>query len=307
MLLYFEKILKNECKVCYYRLKTKCKYYVTETLYRVDTRSASWKVGKAMATIITIGNQKGGVGKTTTAVNLAAAYARLKKRVLLIDLDPQTDASKYLNHRRDNAPYMFDVFKAFVAGEEIDISAVIRRNNDEKVDYIPTDARLDMVDTLLAEVPFRETVLKQILDNPIINAYDYVFFDMSSRFASLLLNALVASDFVVIPVQPQEWSYDGITKMLANISAVKKSANSRLELGGILLNMCNRTVLSKSVIAAVKAKYTQYTLKTELPMLVEVPESQNARQSLVNTAGSKIGKMYLQCAKELIAKENGAK
>lgn len=258
-----------------------------------------------MATIITVGNQKGGVGKTTTAVNLAAAYAKLKKKVLLLDLDPQTDASKYLNHKRDNGPYVFDLFKDFVSGgeSELDFSRAIRRNKEEKVDYIPTDARLDMVDTLLAEIPFRETVLRQILDNPATDDYDYIFFDMSSRFASLLLNALVASDYVVIPVQPQEWSYDGITKMMVNIAAVKKSANSRLELAGILLNMCNRTVLSKSVIQAVKDKYPEYVLKTELPTLVEVPESQNARRSLVNTSFSKTGKLYVQCAKELMKRE----
>lgn len=256
-----------------------------------------------MATVITIGNQKGGVGKTTTAVNLAAAYAKLGKKVLLIDLDPQTDASKYLNFRRDDKPYIFDLFKEFVAGEESDGAAVIRHNKAEKVDFVPTDARLDMVDTLLAEVPFRETVLSQILDKPAFQDYDYIFFDMSSRFASLLLNALVASDYVVIPVQPQEWSYDGITKMMANMNAVKKSANPRLELAGILLTMCNRTVLSKSVVKAVKEKYPGYVLKTELPTLVEVPESQNARQSLVNTSFSKTGKLYLQCAKELMKRE----
>jgi len=256
-----------------------------------------------MAMIVTIGNQKGGVGKTTTAVNLAAAYAKLGKRVLLVDLDPQTDASKYLDHKRDSNPYVFDLFKDFVSGEEQDAARAIRRNKEEKVDYIPTDARLDMVDALLAEVPFRETVLKQILDKPVFKAYDYIFFDMSSRFASLLLNALVASHYVVIPVQPQEWSYDGITKMMANVGAVKKSANPKLELAGILLTMCNRTVLSKSVVKAVKEKYPGYVLKTELPTLVEVPESQNARQSLVNTSFSKTGKLYVQCAKELMNRE----
>jgi chromosome partitioning protein len=160
-----------------------------------------------------------------------------------------------------------------------------------------------MVDALLAEIPFRETVLRQILKNPATDAYDYIFFDMSSRFASLLLNALVASDYVVIPVQPQEWSYDGITKMMANIQAVKKSANASLEVAGILLNMCNRTVLSKSVVGAVKEKYPDQVLKTEFPTLVEVPESQNARQSLVNTTFSKTGKLYVQCAKELMNRE----
>lgn len=258
-----------------------------------------------MPTVITVGNQKGGVGKTTTSVNLAAAYAKMGKKVLLMDLDPQSDASKYLDYRRDNGLYVYDLFREYVTDGNAgtDFSKAIRSNKYEKLDYIPTDARLDMIDTLLAEVPFRETVLKSILDNHIFKVYDYIFFDMSSRFATLLLNALVASNYVVIPVQPQEWSYDGITKMMANVAAVKKSANPNLELAGILLTMCNRTVLSKSVINAVKEKYSDAVLKTELPTLVEVPESQNARKSLVNTSFSKIGKLYVQCAKELVKKE----
>lgn len=259
-----------------------------------------------MRTIITVGNQKGGVGKTTTAVNLAAAYAKLGKKVLLMDMDPQSDASKYLNHRRDEGLYVFDLFKAYVEEGDagcVDYGRAIRRNREERVDYIPTDARLDMVDTLLAEVPFRETVLRAILEQPAFGGYEYIFFDMSSRFASLLLNALTASRYVVIPVQPQEWSYDGIRKMMANVAAVKKSANPDLEVAGILMTMCNRTVLSKSVAAAVKEKYPAYVMKTELPTLVEVPESQNARRSLVNTAFSKTGKLYMQCARELMKRE----
>lgn len=257
-----------------------------------------------MPIVITIGNQKGGVGKTTTSVNLAAAYARLGKKVLLVDLDPQGDASKYLAHRRDDGPLVYDLFKDYVENDapQLDYSKAIRRNKDEKVDYVPTDARLDMVDTLLAEVPFRESILRHILANPVFAGYDYILFDMSSRFASLLLGALVASSAVVIPVQPQEWSYDGIKKMLANMAAVRKAANPELALGGILLTMCNRTVLSKSVMEAVKEKYPGHVLKAELPTLVEVPESQNARQSLVNTSGSKIGKLYLACARELMKK-----
>lgn len=260
-----------------------------------------------MPTIITVGNQKGGVGKTTTAVNLAAAYAKLGSRVLLMDLDPQGDASKYLNHRRDSSPYAFDLFRHYIdggaGGIAGDFPRAIRRSPDERVDYIPTDARLDMVDALLSDVPFRESVLKGMLEHPVFAGYEYILFDMSSRFASLLLNALVAGDYVVIPVQPQEWSYDGIAKMVANIDAVRRTANPRLELAGILLTMCNRTVLSKSVGQAVKDKYPGHVLSVEIPTLVEVPESQNARKTLVNTPFSKTGRLYVQCARELIKRE----
>lgn len=257
-----------------------------------------------MPHVITVGNQKGGVGKTTTAVNLAAAYAKLGKTVLLMDMDPQGDAGKYVGHKRDGGPCVIDLFKDYIDdGSHLDYAAAIRRSQKEKLDYIPTDARLDMVDTLLAEVPFRETVLRNVFQHPVFQAYDHIFMDMSSRFAGLLLNALAASNSVVIPVQPQEWSYDGITKMLTNMAAVKKSANPELYVAGILLTMCNRTVLSKSVIRAVKQKYPQYVLGAELQTLVEVPESQNARLSLVNTPGSKTGRQYLEIARELLGKE----
>lgn len=261
-----------------------------------------------MTRVITVGNQKGGVGKTTTAVNLAAAYAKLRKKVLLIDLDPQSDASKYLNHQKDNCLYSFDLFKHYVAAgpdsPPPDYSMAIRRNKEEKIDYIPADARLDMVDTLLAEIPFRESVLKQIFKNPEFIKYDYIFMDMSSRFTGLLLNALVASNAVVIPVQPQEWSYDGISKMLTNMAAVKKSVNSNLYVAGILLTMCNRTILGNSVVKAVKQKYPQYILNTKIPNLIEVPESQNIRCSLVNTPGSRVGKLYIECAKEILRRQD---
>lgn len=255
-----------------------------------------------MPKVITVGNQKGGVGKTTTAVNLAAAYAKLHKRVLLIDLDPQSDASKYLAHTRDKKPYIFDLFQSYVYrdGTELNFADAIRRNHVENLDYIPTDARLDMVDTLLADVPFRETVFRGMLEQPEFVAYDYIFLDLSSRFSSLLLGALVASSGVIIPVQPQEWSYDGIRKMLANMNAVRKQGNPQLELMGILMTMCTRTILTKEVIRATREKYPSHVLRTELPMLVEVPESQNARQSLVNTPGSRVGRLYLSCAKELL-------
>lgn len=254
--------------------------------------------------VMTVGNQKGGVGKTTTAVNLAAAYAKLGKKVLLIDLDPQGDTGKYLGYQRDERPLMMDLFRAAIdGGMPVDSARAIRCNTRENVDYIPTDARLDMIDSLLAEVPFRETVLRGILDGAVFQRYTHIILDMSSRFASLLLNALVASRSVVIPVQPQEWSYDGIAKMLTNMAAVKKSANPELYVGGILLTMSNRTILSRSVIRAVKAKYPQYTLSVEIPSLVEVPESQNARCSLVNTPGSKTGRLYMDVAKSLLQKE----
>lgn len=257
-----------------------------------------------MAThVITVGNQKGGVGKTTTAVNLAAAYAKLGKKVLLLDLDPQGDAGKYLGYKQDGGLHVMDLFRGYIDDAPPDCRSAIRQNAREKIHYIPTDARLDMIDTLLAEVPFRETVLRGILEQPVFQEYTHIFLDMSSRFASLLLNALVASQSVVIPVQPQEWSYDGIAKMLANMAAVKKSANPDLYVGGLLLTMCNRTVLSKSVIRAVKQKYPQYVLGVELPTLVEVPESQNLRRSLVGTPGSKTGKLYLEAAKLLLQKE----
>jgi chromosome partitioning protein len=164
-----------------------------------------------MSNIIAICNQKGGVGKTTTAMNLGAALAKQGKRVLLCDLDAQANLSEYLGFEEDDKPTITELFAVVAAQAYIDADTVkssIRHNELNGVDYIPANINLANADVFLLNALRRETVLKRILTEDVTKDYDYVLIDCLPSLGVLLLNALAAADSILIPVQVQKFSID---------------------------------------------------------------------------------------------------
>ena len=179
-----------------------------------------------MCRIISIANQKGGVGKTTTAMNVGVALRLAGKRVLLIDLDPQTNLSTYLGFTNDEGEPTDDIptishlmMAAIGQGKKLtEVKQYIRHNDMNDIDYIPSDINLANADCYLAGALSRETVLKRMLTKELISDYDYIIIDCLPSLGVLLMNALVASDAVIIPVQCEFYALEGVAQLLNSMS-----------------------------------------------------------------------------------------
>lgn len=254
-----------------------------------------------MCKIISIANQKGGVGKTTTTLNLGVALALQGKSVLLIDLDPQANLTKYADIDDSERPTISDLLKGQIGmGERINIEGCIRYSHINDIEYIPSDINLANADLYLAGVLSRETLLKRILNNDIIKNYDYVIIDCNPSLGLLLMNALTASDGVIIPVQTQDFAFDGLTALTNIITQIKSTINPELEIFGVLATMVDNTNVSKRVIEDLKKEYGDKLLKTIIHRATQAVESTNKHKSLCLFSRSKLGDEYKALANELI-------
>ena len=252
-----------------------------------------------MAKKIAIANQKGGVGKTTTSINLAAGLAYLRQRVLLVDFDPQGNATQGVGHRvglRD-----LTVYDAILNGTNV--RDCIRSLSKPPLDILPANINLAGADLELAKIEeHREELLKKIL-NEVDEKYDYIIIDCPPSLGLLNTNALTAADSVLIPVQSEYYALEGITQLLQTIRLVQKLYNPNLKIEGVLLTMYDaRTNLSAEVGQEIRKHFKEKAYKIYIPRNVKLSEAPSAGLSIYDYAlNSEGAKAYVALTRELIA------
>lgn len=255
--------------------------------------------------VIAICNQKGGVGKTTTTVNLGIGLAMQGKRVLLIDADPQGDLTTSLGWQdSDNlnitlASKLIDVIKE---NNNNPLNGILHHN--EGVDLLPSNLELSAMEFNLVNAMSRETTLKTYL-NEIKTNYDYVLIDCMPSLGMITLNALSAADSVIIPVQAQFLPAKGMTQLLQTVSRVKKYINPKLNIEGILLTIVdNRTNLAKSILEALRVNFGNRIkiYKTQIPSGIKAAETSSKGKSIyAYEPNSSVSKAYTEFTKEVLA------
>lgn len=249
-----------------------------------------------MTRVIAIANQKGGVGKTTTSVNLSAGLAKLNKKVLLIDIDPQGNATSGLGVSKSNIEQsIYDVLI-----NDVPLEQVVHKGNIEHLFIAPTTIALAGAEIELVSIISRESRLKNAIDS-IKSVYDYIIIDCPPSLGLLTLNALTAADGVVIPVQCEFYALEGLSQLLSTISLVQKHLNSQLEIDGVLLTMYDaRTNLSEQVASEVKKFFEDRVYETIVPRSVRLSEAPSHGESIIEyDPKSKGAEVYLQFAKEV--------
>ncbi|GAA3913845.1 ParA family protein [Luteimonas lutimaris] len=252
-----------------------------------------------MARIIAIANQKGGVGKTTTAVNLAAALSRTPKRVLLVDLDAQGNATMGSGvDKRELQASTCDVLL-----EEVDAAAAIVRT-PEGLDLMPGNTDLTAAEIELMDEDGREQRLKRALD-PLRDKYDYIIIDCPPALSLLTLNALTAADSVLVPMQCEYYALEGLTALLQTIDALKARLNPALEIEGVLRTMFDvRNNLANAVSAELTNHFGDKVFRTIVPRNVRLAEAPSHGQSIVGyDRGSRGSVAYLGLAGELLRRQ----
>ena len=252
-----------------------------------------------MGKIIAIANQKGGVGKTTTSVNLAACLGVLEKKVLLIDSDPQANASSGLGI--DIEKIKFSTYH--LIENDCDIFEAITTTSSPNVDIIPANINLVAVEIELVDVENREYMLKNSL-NKVINKYDYILIDCAPSLGLITLNALTAADSLIIPIQCEYFALEGLGKLLNTVKSVQKIHNEKLDIEGLLLTMYDsRLRLSNQVVEEVQNHFNEMVFKTIIQRNVRLGEAPSYGESIINyDVSSKGASNYLSLAKEILSK-----
>ncbi|WP_456424161.1 ParA family protein [Lutibacter sp.] len=254
-----------------------------------------------MGKIIAIANQKGGVGKTTTTVNLAAAMGVLEKKVLLVDADPQANASSSLGIIvEDVEKGSYQLLEHTITAKEAIVST-----NSPNVDIIPAHIDLVAIEIELVDKDKREFKLKEALES-IKNDYDYILIDCAPSLGLITLNALIAADSVIIPIQCEYFALEGLGKLLNTIKSVQKIHNENLDIEGLLLTMYDsRLRLSNQVVEEVKKHFQNMVFKTIIKRNVRLSEAPSYGESIIAYDATSRGAInYINLANEILKSHN---
>lgn len=254
-----------------------------------------------MGKIIAIANQKGGVGKTTTSINLAASLGVLEKKVLLIDADPQANSTSGLGIDVESIEIgTYQVLEHSATPQES-----ILKTSSPNVDIIPAHIDLVAIEIELVDKPEREYMLKKALKS-IKNDYDFIIIDCAPSLGLLTVNALTASDSVVIPIQCEYFALEGLGKLLNTIKSIQRLHNPDLDIEGLLLTMYDsRLRLSNQVVEEVKKHFNEMVFDTIIQRNTKLSEAPSFGESIIShDADSKGAINYLHLAQEVIKKNN---
>lgn len=246
-----------------------------------------------MAHIIAVSNQKGGVGKTTTAVNVAAGLANKQTSVLLVDLDPQGNASSGLGVPNQNVPTSYEVLLG-----QATLSDAVQETRMSGLFVLPTNQNLSGAEVELVSLDNRDTRLREALT---LGTYDYIVIDCPPALSLLTINALMAANHVLIPVQAEYYALEGLGQLLGTVQAVRQGGNANLDLLGVVLTMYDkRTSLSEQVAAELRTHFGDKLFKTVIPRNVRLAEAPSFGKTVFeHDKWSKGARAYKNLVKEI--------
>lgn len=256
--------------------------------------------GRSMSKVIAVANQKGGVGKTTSAVNIAASLGAKGKNTLLVDIDPQGNSTSGVGFdRRSLETTSYDILINGAKGQD-----AVRQTAFAGLSVIPSSADLAAAEIELADIPAREAVLKNALA-PLRAAYDFILIDCAPSLGLITTNALNAADSVLIPVQCEYYALEGLSQLMNSVQAVKRRYNDRLELEGVLLTMYDgRLNLTQQVVTEIKKYFPRKVFSTVIPRTVRLSEAPSYGQPILYYDRSNKGAQAYSALTDEILKKN---
>ncbi len=255
-----------------------------------------------MGTVISFSNQKGGVGKTTTCVNMAAYLAKAGKKVLLVDLDPQGNATTGLGFAKSTLKK--SVYNVIIDGEEV--KANVLPTELENLTILPSNIDLAGAEVELVYKPSREKVLKGALDRA-KGAYDYILIDCPPSLGLLTINALAAADSVIIPIQSEYYALEGLSQLMNTIALVRQHLNKGLKVEGVVLTMYDgRSLISRQIAAEIKRYFTKKLYEIVIPRNIRLSEApSHGKPILLHDSKCAGARAYNALTEEFLKKTEG--